>query len=318
MTSPSLWRFEAVGPRALLDAAAEALSEADPPAALSLALFDAAPATSPSAAPAPTRRLELLLEDRADLPLHVAGLRAASGLNDPHIATHLHPLSEQDWVAMSLAGLPPVRAGRFRVRGSHHAPACGGVIDILIEAGQAFGTGHHGTTQGCLLALDALAKTARPAPAPRVLDVGTGSGALAIAAAKLWRARVAATEIDPLSAAVARDNARLNGVADRVTVATAAGLTHPQVRGRCFDLILANILAGPLIGLAPELTRAAAPGARLVLSGLLLSQQRAVLGAYRARGWRLAGRRRRDGWATLIVARAGGGSSRAWAHAPGL
>ncbi len=303
----TLWRFEAVGPRALLDPAAERLSDADPPAALSVALFDAAPAASPSAAPAATRRLELLLEDRADMPGHVAALRAAAGLDDPAVTTHLHPLTDQDWVAMSLAGLPPVRAGRFRLRGGHNAPAAGGTIDILIEAGQAFGTGHHGTTQGCLLALDGLAKTVRPQTRLRVLDVGAGSGALAIAAAKAFRSPVAATEIDPLSAAVARDNVRLNGVADRVSVLTAAGLDHADLRGARFDLILANILAGPLIRLAPALTRAAAPHARLVLSGLLISQQRGVLGAYRSRGWRLHARRRLDGWATLTLTRPGGG-----------
>lgn len=299
---PVLWRFEAVGPRAILDPAAEILSEADPPAALAVTLFDAPPeGPVASMRPTPLRRLEVLLQDRPDLAEHVQRLRAAVGLDDPQVALHLHPLGDQDWVAMSLAGLAPVRAGRFHLRGSHHPPAKGGAVDLLIEAGQAFGTGHHGTTQGCLLALDALAKAG---PRPRaVLDVGTGSGALAIAAAKALKAPAAATEIDPASSAVARANARLNGVTDRVSVMTAAGLAHPKLRGRRFDLILANILAGPLVALAPSITRAAAPGARLVVSGLLITQERSVAGAYRARGWRAARRWRLEGWATLLLTR---------------
>ena len=217
----------------------------------------------------------------------------------------IEAVDETDWVAKSLAGLHPVPAGRFVVHGCHdrgRVPA--GAIGIEIEAGLAFGTGHHATTRSCLLLLDRLARMWRP---QKVLDLGCGSGVLAIAAAKRLHARALASDIDLVSVAVARDNARLNGVAPRVTVVEAAGLDHPAIRARApFDLAFANILASPLVALAPPLAAAVAPGGHLILSGLLERQGTRVLAAYRARGLRPVGRLVREGWVSLLLQRPGG------------
>ncbi len=286
---PNLWRWEAVGPRAVLDTAADALSQADPPLALAVTLLDA---------PADERRLELLTQGAPDSD----ALRAAGGLDDPRVRISVSPVPEADWIAKSLEGLPLVEAGRFVVRGGHHAPPAGGRIDVCVEAGQAFGTGHHGTTRGCLLALDHMLKR-QPAGArrPLVLDVGTGAGVLAIAAAKASPALVLATDIDPIAVAITRENARLNGVSRRIRALHADGLAHPALRARRFDALFANILARPLVSLAPALSRAAAPGAWLILSGLLTGQQRLVLGAYRHQGWRLERTWLLGEWATLLL-----------------
>ena len=213
-------------------------------------------------------------------------------------------LPEQNWVARSLEGLAPVRAGPFLVHGAHGRAAVGGNdIGIEIEAGLAFGTGHHDTTAGCLMAIDRLAKSR---PIRRALDVGTGSGVLAIAIAKRTKAGVVATDIDPVAVQVARENVRLNGVAMRVRLVTAAGLNHPVIAaGAPYDLIVANILAGPLVALAPAIRRALAPGGAVVLSGLTLEQERRVAAAYRNVGLVRDRAIRRGEWATLVL-RAGG------------
>jgi ribosomal protein L11 methyltransferase len=227
------------------------------------------------------------------------------------------PLAQKDWVAASLAELQPVLAGRFIVHGAHsrhQVPA--NRVGIEIEAALAFGTGHHGTTRGCLLALDRIAKRpvrrkARSAPArrrsaagPRILDLGTGTGVLAMAAAQAFRKPVLASDIDRLAVITARANARLNKTARLVQVVRASGLTAAQFRGRArFDLIFANILLRPLQRLAAPLARRAAPGARLVLSGLLPAQASAALASYRAQGLVLEERLLLDGWATLVLVR---------------
>jgi len=228
-------------------------------------------------------------------------VRLAAG-NDAAAALKLEPVAATDWVAQSLEGLKPVPAGRVIVHGAHdRARIPSNALGIEIEAALAFGTGHHGTTRGCLLALDDLARRRR---LRRVLDVGTGSGVLAFAAAKALRAPVVASDIDPMAVAVARDNARLNRVAPLITFVTAAGvgrraLTAPGP----YELIFANILLGPLVRMARPLSRLAAPGARVVLSGLLPSHANAALAAYRAQGLVLEKRFPLDGWMTLVLRR---------------
>ncbi|MEA2833815.1 MAG: ribosomal protein methyltransferase [Methylobacteriaceae bacterium] len=207
-----------------------------------------------------------------------------------------------DWISASLAGFDPVRAGRFLVIGSHARQAARpNDIAIEIEAALAFGTGHHGTTSGCLMALDRLARGKRPR---RILDVGTGSGILAIAAAKRWKQRVVAGDIDPIAVTTARNNAVRNGAGPFVRPARASGTRHPALAG-AYDLILANILAGPLKRLAGDLARAAGPEGTLVLSGLLARDVAGVLAVYRAHGFALLRRDFRDGWATLMLRRHG-------------
>ena len=211
-------------------------------------------------------------------------------------------LADADWIALSLSGLPPVRAGRFFVYGAHDAgrvPA--GAIAIRIEAGAAFGTGHHGTTVGCLMAFDALRKARRFA---RVLDVGTGTGVLAIAAARAGARRVVGTDIDGQSVRIAAANARLNRA--RARFVRARGLGHGLVRrARPYDLAFANILARPLIDLSGDIAGALRPNGVVILSGLLRSQARAVRAAYAARGFRAVRRIDIDAWSTLVMVRRG-------------
>ncbi len=219
-------------------------------------------------------------------------------------ALRFERIAAKDWVAESLVGLKPVAAGRFIVHGAHdRAGIPPNRIGIEIEAALAFGTGHHGTTRGCLLALDRLCKSLRGGKAaPRILDLGTGSGVLAIAAACALRRRVLATDIDAAAVRVARVNARLNRVGPLVTLATAAGVTTPAIRARApFDLVFANILLEPLQRLAAPLAKIVAPGGRVVLSGLLTAQANAALAAYHA--FRLERRIVLDGWTTLVLKR---------------
>lgn len=211
-------------------------------------------------------------------------------------------LPDVDWVALSLEGLKPVRRGRFFVHGSHDRkkrPA--GTLAIEIEAGLAFGTGHHGTTSGCLEMIERVALRERPRNA---LDLGTGSSVLAIAIAKLARIPVLATDIDPVAVKVARQNVRLNGVAGLVSNLTAPGFHHPAfaVHGP-FDLIVANILARPLMTLAPGMSRHLASNGSLILSGILSRQRRSVLAAYAGQRFRHVATIEREGWVTLQLKR---------------
>ncbi len=234
--------------------------------------------------------------DEANLRAQVAlaaGDQAAAALT-------LERIAPADWVEQSLAGLQPVRAGRFIVHGAHdRARVKPNDIAIEIEAALAFGTGHHGTTRGCLLALDDLAKRRR---AVRVLDLGTGSGVLAIAAAKLLRARVTASDLDRVAVDAARANARLNRAGAAITIARAAGANARAITtAKPYDLIFANILLGPLLRLAVPLSQLAGPRARIVLSGLLPRHANAVLAIYRAHGFVLERRIPLDGWVTLVL-----------------
>ena len=207
-------------------------------------------------------------------------------------------LPEIDWVAHTLSGLKPVAAGPFLVHGAHdRVKRRPGQIAIEIEAGLAFGTGHHGTTAGCLEMMALVARRERPG---RILDLGTGSGVLAIGMAKLQRSPVLATDIDPVATRVASANARLNGVASLVRTATATGMSSPAVRNAApFDLVVANILARPLIGLAPSIARAIAPNGSLILSGILASQRRAVIAAYAGQRFSHLSTIWREGWVTM-------------------
>jgi ribosomal protein L11 methyltransferase len=296
-------------------------------------------------------------------PLDAEKLRALIALAAGHEqadALVCEPVAPRDWIAASLAGLPPVYAGRFVVHGAHdRARVPVNRIGIEIEAALAFGTGHHGTTRGCLLALDGLMKQRKklrecaqklhlsplgrgrppklakrakawrvrgnkslesaipphPDPLPigergksnrgiGVLDLGTGSGVLAIAAAKMLRTRVLASDIDRRAVRIARANAANNHVAALVESVHAAGLNTPRiVNSAPFDLVLANILLGPLQRLAAPLKRRLKPGARVVLSGLLPAHANAALSAYRAQGLALERRIVRDGWVTLVLIR---------------
>lgn len=194
------------------------------------------------------------------------------------------PLQAQDWVQMSLGKLAPVRADRFYLYGEHDRGTTPyGAIGLEVNAGQAFGTGQHGTTKGCLLALSDLSRKLKKRP-KRVLDVGTGTGVLALAAAKLWHCPVVATDIDILSVIATSENAEKNNVLG-IQALEAGGTSHPMVARRApYDIITANILAKPLIALAGDMDRVAAHGAYVILSGLLDTQVNAVLAAYRARG----------------------------------
>jgi ribosomal protein L11 methyltransferase len=209
-------------------------------------------------------------------------------------------VAPKDWVKATLEDLVPVRAGRFIVHGRHdRAKIPPNKLGIEIEAALAFGTGHHGTTRGCLLLLDSVLKGHRPR---RVLDLGTGTGVLAIAAAKALGIGLLASDIDPLSVRVARDNARLNGTGDLVEIISATGFSAPQfaARGR-FDLVLANILANPLRQMATPMARHLAPSALVILSGLLPQQAQSVIAAYRARGLVLQRHIEIEGWSSLLL-----------------
>ncbi len=210
-------------------------------------------------------------------------------------------LPDTDWVRHSLEGLAPVLAGRFFLHGSHDRERRRhGGVPFEIDAGTAFGTGHHGTTAGCLLALDAILKRRRP---QRILDLGCGTGVLAIAAALATKRNTLATDIDPEAVRVTELNAALNGVAPLLHGVTAPGLKHTRIaHGAPYDLIFANILARPLISLAQGLASILAPGGNLILSGLTRDQVRWVLAAYRNRGLIPAHTLLLGNWATLVLA----------------
>ena len=215
----------------------------------------------------------------------------------PDLRLHAEAVPDENWVTVSQAALPPVHAGRFTIHGSHDRHKIArGPFTIEIDAGEAFGTAHHATTWGCLLAIDRL--TRRPCRLSRVLDLGCGTGVLAIAAARMLpAARVDASDIDPEAVRVARDNVARNEV-PRIHVTVADGLGRP---GKPYDLLIANILAGPLIDLAPRMRPAVRAGGCLVLSGILNEQAAQVRAAYHAQGFVLQRKDRIAGWTTLTL-----------------
>jgi len=209
----------------------------------------------------------------------------------------VEPLYDEDWVAMSQAGLEPIREGRFVVHTSAHPidpPA--GRRAFLIDAGRAFGTGHHATTSGCLAMLDAMAER----DVVNVIDVGTGTGLLAFAARHLWPdARIMATDIDPMAIDVTRDNAQANDIVGIDLIVADGALDDAITAAAPYDLIIANVLAGPLVSMAPELAAIATPGATIVLAGLLETQRDQVVDAYAACGCTLLEADRRGDWTIL-------------------
>jgi ribosomal protein L11 methyltransferase len=241
----------------------------------------------------------------ADAP-NEAAIRELVGLaagDEAARSLRFDTVEARDWVRATLDELVPVHAGRFVVHGQHdRAKVAPNKLGIEIEAALAFGTGHHGTTRGCLLLLDHVLKAHQPR---RVLDLGTGTGVLAIAAAKALRIQVLASDIDAPSVKVAGGNARANGVGPFVEVTWGNGFSAPRLRQRQpFDLLLANILANPLRQMATPMSRHLAGGARVILSGLLTPQAPAVIAAYRARGLVIERHIRIEGWSSLLLHKA--------------
>ncbi|KTF69959.1 50S ribosomal protein L11 methyltransferase [Sphingomonas sp. HT-1] len=240
-------------------------------------------------------RLDAYLEQEPDAAM-LAALKAlvpSAGDVEPEVEA----LTAQDWVTLSQEGLEPIREGRFVVHTSAHplaAPAGGRAF--LIDAGRAFGTGHHATTSGCLAMLDGLAAKRFA----NIIDIGTGTGLLAFAGAHLWPdAAVMATDIDPAAVEVTRENAAANGIAG-VALVVADGALSDAITARApYDLVIANILAGPLVSMAPELAAIAAPNATIVLAGLLETQRRQVVAAFEACGCTLEAMDRRGDWTIL-------------------
>jgi ribosomal protein L11 methyltransferase len=212
-------------------------------------------------------------------------------------------LPETDWVAKVRRELAPVEAGRFFVYGSHDADRVPeGRIALLIEAAMAFGTGHHGTTLGCLRALDGLADEGFRAA--RVADIGAGTAVLAMAAARLWDIDVLATDIDPVAVEVAEANAAVNGLSGRLRCVEAPGFDHPEIAAAApFDLVFANILMGPLVEMAPQMAAHTRPGGYAILSGILNDQADQVVEAYRAAGYDTVNAERIVDWTTLLLRR---------------
>jgi ribosomal protein L11 methyltransferase len=242
--------------------------------------------------------LALTAADAVDLDLALSLAAAAGGVAVPRADVDV--LAERDWAAASRAAFPPVRIGRFQIHASDCLGAAApGATGLAIDAGLAFGSGRHGSTAGCLLALDAL----RRRPVRKALDIGCGSGILALAMAKIWRASVVACDIDDQAVAITRANAALNQVAPLVRPLTAAGCRSPAIAAAApFDLIIANILAKPLRCMAGEIASVLSCTGRLVLSGFSAAETASVQAAYRARGLCLKRRIVVDGWATLVLA----------------
>ena len=254
-----------------------------PATPLGVSLFDA---------PNGQMRVQALYETQAD----AVATQSALGVD----AT-ITQLPETDWVSVTQAGLPPVHAGRFFLYGSHDADKIPAeAVGILIDAGMAFGTGHHGTTAGCLRIFDQLLTVGQTAAS--VLDLGCGAGVLAIAAAKSLPAssRILATDIDPDAIEVTDSNAALNRVTARISAHVADGFDSPALRGETFDLIFANILAGPLMGLAPDIAAACAANGHVILSGILDEKAALVGAAFDAVGFHITPQPSLDGWTSLL------------------
>jgi ribosomal protein L11 methyltransferase len=240
-------------------------------------------------------RLDAYSEAEPDAAM-IAAIRALVP-SAADVAPLIEPLYDEDWVTLSQAGLEPIREGRFVVHTSAHpiAPPAGGRA-FLIDAGRAFGTGHHATTSGCLKMLDAMAERRFA----NIIDIGTGTGLLAFAARYLWpEARILATDIDPMAIDVTRENAEANAIAGVELIVADGALDDAITAAAPYDLIIANVLAGPLVSMAPELAAIATPGATIVLAGLLETQRDQVVEAYAACGCTLLQTDRRGDWTIL-------------------
>jgi ribosomal protein L11 methyltransferase len=278
--------------RASADRIADALTEALDPETCAVSLFESGSDWT----------VETSFHNDADRALisEIVAQIAGDAARDLAFTT----IGTRDWVAASLQELAPVHAGRIVVHGAHdRAHVRPNQIGIEIEAALAFGTGHHGTTRGCLVAFEGLRKSARPGRRWRILDVGTGTGVLAIAAARALRVPVLATDIDPKAIAVARENAQANQCGALLQTITAAGVDMGRIRARRYDLIFANILEAPLRRMSAPLSSLLAANGQLILSGLLAAQAPSVIAAYRRQGLRLEKRLTLDGWATLVMRR---------------
>ena len=284
--TPLMYRLFANGPRATIEAAWDILAWSDPTPA------DAVDAKEDG------RKGWTLDAYARDEDAAKACIALVAGVA-PDLNVRYEVLEERDWVTHSLEGLPPVEAGPFIVAGSHAlTESSPGKIGVLIEAGPAFGTGHHGTTLGCLLGLEHIMRHRR---VRKVLDLGTGSGVLSIAALKVGAQRAIGTDIDADSIRVANENAAKNNVASQFQGAVCSGSHHTLVQSAApYDTVFANILARPLVRLAPEIHRMTAPGGNIILSGLLRHQEPQVIGAFKGRGLSLITRFHRDGWSTLL------------------
>ncbi|MFN4225536.1 MAG: 50S ribosomal protein L11 methyltransferase [Hyphomonas sp.] len=285
-----MYQITAKGPRGPIEIAWEALAWADPsPAGAVDAKEDARGAW----------RLDAFAETLEEAEECVVIIQDSA----PELTARIEEIAERDWVTLSLEGLPPVHAGPFVVAGSHAlAQSSPGKISVLIEAGPAFGTGHHGTTLGCLLALAEARRYRKPG---RVLDLGTGSGVLAIAALKVGAELAVGTDIDRDSVFVARENGRKNRVS-RFFVHHVRGANAAAIRAMApYDTVFANILMKPLIGLAKDIERLSAPGAVIILSGLLHHQAAPVRAAFEGHGLLFQKRIKRDGWSSLVFRKAG-------------
>ena len=284
-----LWKIAfAAGPKT-----APALAEAIEPYCLAVGCFGAEDDS--------TWRVEGIAAeplDRARVHAATAAVACVLRIRPPDL--HMAPLLERDWVRETLASFRPVQAGRYRIKGSHIGERIHPGVTLTLDAGLAFGTGEHSSTQGCLWALDRLARARR---FTRVLDLGCGTGVLAMAAAATWKAaRVTASDIDPVAVATARDNFRGNRLGQRIRALLADGFVgRALLRRGGVDLVLANILARPLIRLARPIRRALAPGGIAVLSGFVAADAAWVGAPYRALGFRRVGRVDREGWTTLVL-----------------
>jgi len=268
-----------------------ALEEAVEPAAVAVGLFDRGHG-----------RFEIFAHYYAP-PSRDALLRLISqsaGQGDLGVL-RIDAMPEADWVTLSQGKRGPVAAGRFLVHGNHDRGRLPPrLLTIELDAGQAFGTAHHASTRGCLLALDDILKRRRPCV---VVDIGTGTGVLAIAAAKALRQSVIASDNDPLAVRIAADNARLNRVGSLVSASKAPGFDHPRLRRREADLMLANLLESALYDLAPAFAKNVAPGGRAILSGLTETQARTIEARTRSLGFAMEKRFILDGWTTLVIVR---------------
>lgn len=293
--SPEFWSVELDVPVDLVPAAEELLGDAG----IAVSSYEV---LQPGVAMSPDWRVQILFDAPPDEKHWRARLKAlAAGLDIPATIRFAH-LPAQDWVRHTNRLNAPIQAGRFFLYGAHDAgrvPA--GKLGILLDAGLAFGTGRAPSTYGCLQAIDDLC---RVKPPRRMLDMGTGSGVLAMAAAKAGARAVLAADIDPVAVAVTRDNVRLNGLTARIAALTASRPQDPRLRrAGPYDLVVANILAGPLCQMATGLAGLVVAGGHLVLSGLLAKEERLIVARYGATGLSLARRIPREGWHTLVFRR---------------
>ncbi len=295
---PSFWFVEIELPFPAL-APFEDLLGVEAEDGVALSSYEVAPMPDPDMA---QWRLQVLFDTPPDEAAWRQRLAAiAAGMNLPAAPIYAGKLPDQDWVRHTNRLNAPVRAGRFFLYGAHDAgSAPPGCLSLLLDAGLAFGTGRAPSTFGCLEAID---RICRRQPPRHVLDLGTGSGVLAMAAARATsRARIWAADIDPVAVQVARDNTRLNGLGARIHCLVASNPLDKRLPGP-FDLVVANILAGPLCAMAHGLAAQVAPGGHLVLSGLLAKEERRVAAHYRAQGLSFSARLPREGWHTLIFKR---------------